>query len=517
MKKRANLIWVTIVIVFMAGLCMFSCSGSSGGGGGGGTGVLGLLLTDAATSEYQAAYVTIEEIKVLSVTEAGTGEWTTVATPDKTYNLLELINGVMESLGSATLPAGEYEEMRLVLGTAPDSGDNILGAPHPYANYVIDAYDDVYELTLPDGYEDGYQVGGEFVIKADTTTTLVLDFSVIKSIVQAGSNGQWFLNPTINMLDMANLSELTGTITDSVTDEPLEGVLVSAQQTSEDGSMEIVAASTVSDDTGGYTLMLAPGTYSIVAGKTGYVSATADVTVEFATNATRDFALEAGGGEGSITGTVIIDKGKDEQFISVSIRQTITEDGADNTVEVAFLSVANGGQYTFDLPPGTYSLVAVFKVDGIEMTLETGDSFVVEDGTVIEFDIVFSNEVSVEGDGSGWGNPGKVTVCHKGKEIRISRSALKAHLRHGDVEGECGVEQPGDDSSSTGQDDTGGEDNTGDGGETATTPDKVAVCHKGRVLYVSQTSVNAHLKHGDVLGDCTTASHDDDSTETDDE
>ena len=33
--------------------------------------------------------------------------------------------------------------------------------------------------------------------------------------------------------------------------------------------------------------------------------------------------------------------------------------------------------------------------------------------------------------------PKKVTICHKGKTIRVSRSALKAHNRHGDTIGSC--------------------------------------------------------------------------------
>jgi len=34
--------------------------------------------------------------------------------------------------------------------------------------------------------------------------------------------------------------------------------------------------------------------------------------------------------------------------------------------------------------------------------------------------------------------PEKVTICHKGHTITISRSALPAHLRHGDTIGPCG-------------------------------------------------------------------------------
>jgi len=32
---------------------------------------------------------------------------------------------------------------------------------------------------------------------------------------------------------------------------------------------------------------------------------------------------------------------------------------------------------------------------------------------------------------------GKVTVCHKGQDLRVASSALPAHLAHGDTEGSC--------------------------------------------------------------------------------
>jgi uncharacterized membrane protein len=31
----------------------------------------------------------------------------------------------------------------------------------------------------------------------------------------------------------------------------------------------------------------------------------------------------------------------------------------------------------------------------------------------------------------------KVTICHKGKTIRVAQPAVKAHLRHGDKLGAC--------------------------------------------------------------------------------
>ena len=46
-------------------------------------------------------------------------------------------------------------------------------------------------------------------------------------------------------------------------------------------------------------------------------------------------------------------------------------------------------------------------------------------------------QVRGHGHGQGHGHAGKVTVCHKGHTISISRNALPAHLRHGDHLGPC--------------------------------------------------------------------------------
>jgi len=32
--------------------------------------------------------------------------------------------------------------------------------------------------------------------------------------------------------------------------------------------------------------------------------------------------------------------------------------------------------------------------------------------------------------------------------------------------------------------------------------DKVAICHKGKTIYVSESAVKAHLRHGDYIGIC---------------
>jgi hypothetical protein len=59
-------------------------------------------------------------------------------------------------------------------------------------------------------------------------------------------------------------------------------------------------------------------------------------------------------------------------------------------------------------------------------------------GTNTTYD--FEAKAAGQGQGPGHGqngHAGKVTICHKGHTITVSKNALPAHLRHGDTEGTC--------------------------------------------------------------------------------
>lgn len=54
-----------------------------------------------------------------------------------------------------------------------------------------------------------------------------------------------------------------------------------------------------------------------------------------------------------------------------------------------------------------------------------------------------TDTTGTDGGGTGGGTPGKsLTVCHNGITLRVDRSALNAHMRHGDVLGACNPSSP---------------------------------------------------------------------------
>jgi hypothetical protein len=186
--------------------------GLIGCGSSGNMGQLSLSLTDAATDQYQAVYVTINDVAVQAANDSADA-WTTIATPNKTLNLLALVNGVREHLGLATLAAGHYSQLRLIIGTEADSGVNILSEAHPFANYVIDTSNQYHELKIPSGVQTGIKIVQGFDINENGTTELILDFSASRSVVVAGRSGKYLLKPPIQMLSTSLASIVSGSVT----------------------------------------------------------------------------------------------------------------------------------------------------------------------------------------------------------------------------------------------------------------------------------------------------------------
>ncbi len=495
MKKSHIAIHVLSIFCFFI---LSACSSSSSGTASIQTGTLSVGLTDATTTDYQAVYITVKEVKVSKSLESEDAaetdtSWVMVAEPNATYNLLELINGVIQQLGLSDLEAGQYNQMRLVLGTQQDNSLNIKGESHPFPNYIIYGIDeDVYEyfeLVVPSGFQSGLKIVSGFTVDGNETTNIVLDFNVLKSIVQAGADGKWLLKPTVKAFSQEESSSIHGIVYTQTDDGdlPLEGAIVSAQTTTEGAENQIVtASSTVTNELGEYVLLANAGKYQVVAVMPQYQTAMAEVIVSTNSTAEQDFNMTSAEGIGTIYGDVTILNAAENQSVTINI---LEKQDDDSVVEVASTSVANGGTYYFDLPPGVYSMVAIFTVNDEEMTLEANEAFEIINGTVIEFDILFENvedednKTAGDDDSSDTETPEKVTICHKGRTITISSSALQAHLNHGDTEGACG-DTIDDDDADTGK------------------QQKVTICHKGRQITVSESSLQAHLKHGDTIGEC---------------
>ncbi|MGW8313605.1 MAG: DUF4382 domain-containing protein [Desulfuromonadales bacterium] len=391
-----NLFAIVLCSLFVSSLA--ACGGSGGGDGDvagstAGQGILSTSLTDSSTDQYQAVYVTIARVEVHH--DSG-GTWQTVAEPNQTYNLLELVNGVRETLGIASLDAGHYTQMRLIIGETAEPGSlNIFSVPHPFANYVIDLNGDAHQLKVPSGTNTGLKVVNGFDINENQTTELILDFDAMRSVVKAGASGQYLLKPTIKVLNTTEYAIVSGQVTDADMDpiSPMEGAMVTAQvadNSQPDAKDQVVIeAGTLTDMNGDYALFLAPGGYNLVATEEGYypaciaTSLSADevkTMTDFSLNSPTD-AL------GSIFGTVTITNDQTDQYATIDFRQEITcVNAATVLISIKTINVADGGDYSVALPAGTYQVVS--STFGKETV--TVSSVTVISGSSTEEDIAFN-------------------------------------------------------------------------------------------------------------------------------
>ncbi len=135
-------------------------------------------------------------------------------------------------------------------------------------------------------------------------------------------------------------------------------------------------------------------------------------------------------------------------------------------------------------------------------TIEVSESAV--EAHLAHGDILGECEEDGNDDGGEDGENEIVTICHippgnpeNAHTIEVSESAVDAHLAHGDILGEC--EEDGND----------------DGGEDGEN-EKVTICHippgnpeNAHTIEVSESAVEAHLAHGDILGECEEDGNDD--------
>ena len=226
-----KLLMGTLTILLLLGFTGCSDSGSVGNkdtsSAQPSTGTLSLLLTDAP-GDYQAVYVTIEEVLVhkaeedelfinndenetddttksddvnltedIVETEDDSG-WIVVAQPNKTYDLLTLQNNITEELGETDVTTGKYTQMRLVLGSEDDNGSTIAEGyeTHPFANYLVLTGGDVAELDVP---SNTLKLNHNFEITEDGLVTMIIDFDANKSVNEAGNSGKWILTPVISV------------------------------------------------------------------------------------------------------------------------------------------------------------------------------------------------------------------------------------------------------------------------------------------------------------------------------
>lgn len=164
----------------LAGLALLAgCSDDNGGPAGG---TLRINLVDAPAA-YDAVYVQVDSVQVHAAGSDSTGGWITVSSQPGTYDLLTLRNGLSALLVDRQLPAGDYTQIRLRLG----SGNSVVVAGESFP------------LTVPSGLRTGIKLNHPFTIAAGALYEITLDFDAARSIHRTGG-GMYMLRPVIGTM-----------------------------------------------------------------------------------------------------------------------------------------------------------------------------------------------------------------------------------------------------------------------------------------------------------------------------
>lgn len=192
--------------VLPAALAVTACGGGGGDGdsASGSTGTLHVAMTDAPACGFDHVYVTVNKVRVNASSSAGDndGGWTDIALPaPQKIDLLSLTNGVLFDLGRAPLPAGQYQQVRLVLNG--NQGNSLANS------VVVSGSAAEQPLATPSATQSGYKIIQPFTVPANTLVDLVLDFNACKSIVQQG-NGSYSLKPVVTATTLTVSGAIAG-------------------------------------------------------------------------------------------------------------------------------------------------------------------------------------------------------------------------------------------------------------------------------------------------------------------
>lgn len=267
-----------IFVMFAAAALMFSsCTKDTSEGNGR---IVVKVTDDPFNINYvESATVTITKVEIRKSGNPEGNPFIILPGEPKTFNLLELRNGVTEDLIDLEIPEGSYDLIRLYVDEA---------------SLKLKDRADEYTVKVPGGSQTGIKIfitpGLE--VKGGLTSELILDFDLARSFVMrgnldspAGINGFNF-KPVIRATNNSTAGRVEGLVTDTL-DARIGNAKVWISQ-------DTIAATAFTDTLGRYAFIGVPeGIYSISAVKENYDTLTySGISVVAGNRTVQDFVLE---------------------------------------------------------------------------------------------------------------------------------------------------------------------------------------------------------------------------------
>lgn len=290
----------------------------------------------APQGPFSHIYVTVTDVLIHTSANASANDsgWVDL-TPDLQKNPVQVdLLGVsnqcfLATLGSAAIPAGSYQQMRIIL--APNSSGVNNNKCDTTANCLMltsDLTNTPFPLQLSSQTQTGIKIpsgqiaGGKFVVAGGDNKDLNIDFDACASIVTQG-NGQFRMKPVLHAGEVtlqSSSTSISGTVIDFATQQAIVGgnTVVALEQQDAAG-VDRVVMQTVPDSNGGFSFCPLPaGSYDVV------VTAVNGVGVAYAAT------VITGVQPGSTLGTIPLTPAA----LPASINGTVTSSGGGTGVAV---------------------------------------------------------------------------------------------------------------------------------------------------------------------------------------
>lgn len=276
-------------------LCFVVIAGCGGGGysmsmtTSPSTGTVTVSISDPPSCKnpngrFEHVFITIRSVQAHTSSSAtdNTSGWQELA-PQLASQPLQIdlfsaaqTNCVLAQLGSASLPVGNYQQIRLLLVSNSPGPSDALPSTNACAgngyNCVVLTDNSIHGLDLSSQANTGLKippgqiVGGPLQVSAGQSVDLNIDFNACASIVQEG-NGQYRLKPVLTAGQIIpNNSGIGGQIVDSVTKLPIAGTVLVAIEQPDSTGIDRVIMQAAADSSGNFRFCPLPsGTFDIVA------------------------------------------------------------------------------------------------------------------------------------------------------------------------------------------------------------------------------------------------------------
>ena len=199
-----------ITQIFIFSLLTFAMASCSKNDTATATGTVNFEATDSPSDDanVQGVFVTVVAIKV-------DGKAISNFSGKTTFNLAAYQRGEVKSLGNASLQAGTYSNITLVLDNATDQNGSAPGC------YVLTKASEKKAIAAAATTTE-INLTGSFKAVADQSTTAVMDFDLRKTVVYDGTSGYKFassseLTSGVRVVQKSETGIIKGTTTNSTT------------------------------------------------------------------------------------------------------------------------------------------------------------------------------------------------------------------------------------------------------------------------------------------------------------